>query len=98
MNRAAGSTPARAAQGMATTSCCGKFLPDRGQKTSLHRTPAVPNRPQGCEDSLRRIPPIPFLPQANGRDPEADCRVIVDKKIEPHCGIDTRARLRPWLL
>ena len=29
-----GSTPARAAQGMATTSCCGKFLPDRGQKIS----------------------------------------------------------------
>jgi len=29
-----GSTPARAAQGMATTSCCGKFLPDRGKKIS----------------------------------------------------------------
>jgi len=29
-----GSTPARAAQGMATTSCCGKFLRDRGQKIS----------------------------------------------------------------
>src|SRR6476661_7853365 len=29
-----GSTPARAAQGMATTSCCGKALPDRGQKIS----------------------------------------------------------------
>jgi len=27
-----GSTPARTAQGMATTSCCGKFLPNRGQK------------------------------------------------------------------
>ena len=24
----------RAAQGMATTSCCGKFLPDRGEKIS----------------------------------------------------------------
>jgi hypothetical protein len=34
MSRAPGSTPARAAQGMATTSCCGKFLPDRGQKIS----------------------------------------------------------------
>jgi hypothetical protein len=29
-----GSSPARAAQGMATTSYCGKFLPDRGQKIS----------------------------------------------------------------
>ena len=34
MSRAADPTPARAAQGMATTSCCGKFLPDRGQKIS----------------------------------------------------------------
>ena len=34
MSRAAGSTPARAAQGMATTFCCGKFLADRGQKIS----------------------------------------------------------------
>jgi hypothetical protein len=29
-----GSTPTRAAQGMATTSCCGKVLPDRGQEIS----------------------------------------------------------------
>jgi len=34
LSGAAGSTPARAAQGMATTSCCGKFLPDRGEKIS----------------------------------------------------------------
>jgi len=34
LSGAAGSTPARAAQGMATTSCCGKFLRDRGEKIS----------------------------------------------------------------
>ena len=41
-----GSTSARAAQGMATTFCYGKFLPDRGQKIS-------------CRLSLMTAPPLP---------------------------------------
>jgi hypothetical protein len=35
MSRAPGSTPARAAQGMATTSCYGEFLPDQGSENFL---------------------------------------------------------------
>jgi len=56
------------------------------QKTSLHRTQAVPNRPQVCEDSLRRIPPIPFLRQANGREPRSRLPCYCRQKISRAAG------------
>jgi hypothetical protein len=62
------------------------------ENVAVSNSGRVRSLPQICDDLLRSIARIPFLPMAHRRDAEGDCPYYYGQKIEPPCGIDTRSR------